>query len=159
MKKRIKTILTMLLIVLLGMQSFRIDKTNPPHDPANDFLVMENPPAEVAEMMKNACYDCHSNLTKYPWYTNVAPMSWWIAGHIRHAREELNFSEWRSYNEEDKPKGLEEMAEEVLEKKMPLFSYIVAHPEARLSEEQRKVLADWFLSKKNRAGEPEETED
>ena len=147
MKKRTRNIWLLVILAFVLMQFFPIEKTNPPSDPANDFITIENPPQQVGTLLKNACYDCHSYHTKYPWYANIQPVGWWIRSHYRGARQNLNYSEWRQYNEEDKPHGLEEMAEEVEEKTMPLKSYTWMHPDAKLSEKDRQVLVEYFKGK------------
>ncbi len=147
-KPLVRKILLGLLIVLVLMQFYRIDKTNPPADPNKDFITLEQPPAPLAKLLKDACYDCHSHQTKYPWYTNVMPFSKWIKGHIDHGREKLNFSTWSDYSPNKRDHKLEECVEFVADKKMPLTSYNLAHPEARLSDAQRKELVDWFESKR-----------
>jgi hypothetical protein len=82
-----------------------------------------------------ACFDCHSNETQWPWYSNVAPISWLLTRHVDEGREVLNFSEWqRSYEEAD------EAAESVSEGEMPLTSYLLAHPSARLTPEEKGEL-------------------
>ena len=131
-------------LVIAGLQLFQIDKTNPESDPSLDFIYITNPPAEVGIMLKEACYDCHSYKTKYPWYTFTQPLGWWIEEHIEHGRDELNFSEWGSYSERRADHKLEESSELVLEEEMPLPSYLKAHSEARLTSDQRKQLASWF---------------
>ncbi len=143
-KKIFRFILMSLVAILIIAQSFRIDKTNPESDPTMDFIRMKNPPNDIAEMLKVACYDCHSNQTKYPWYTNIAPFSWWIQGHIDHGRKHLNFSNWGTYSAKKANHKLEECYELVEETKMPLMSYWIAHPEAKLSTEQRAALVAWF---------------
>ena len=147
MKKRTRTILLALIGIFAVLQLFQIDKTNPPSDPADDFIAIENPPQEIAQMMKDACYDCHSYQTKYPWYTSIQPVGWWVRSHYRGGRQNLNYSEWRQYNDEDKPKGLHEMAEEIEKMKMPLKSYTWMHPEAKLSEGQKEALIAYFKEK------------
>ena len=147
MKKRTRNIWLAFILAFVVLQLFPIDKTNPQSDPADDFIAIENPPEQIVTLMKNACYDCHSNQTRYPWYTNIQPVGWWIRGHFQHARGELNFSEWQQYNQDDKPKALKEMADEVEETKMPLLSYWIMHPEAKLSETDRKLLVDYFRGK------------
>ncbi len=142
--KYIKYFLIGVLILLLIIQFFRIDKTNPPADPSADLITNLQPPEDVSIMIKLACYDCHSNHTKYPWYTNIAPISFWIKGHIKHAREELNFSEWTSYDAKKAHHKLEECYEKVMEGHMPLPSYTWMHSESKLSDKQRTVLANWF---------------
>ena len=146
LKAQRRKILLSLLAVLVIMQFFPIDKTNPSFEESNDFMNIHQPPNDIALLLKDACYDCHSNMTKYPWYTNVAPVSWWIKGHIDHGRDNLNFSEWGTFKEGKKEHKLDECIEFVEDKRMPLLSYIIAHPEARLSAEQRSDMVAWFQS-------------
>lgn len=136
----------LLIIALVVMQFFRIDKTNPAVDASKDFINTVNPPAEIAGMIRAACYDCHSHESKYPWYTNIAPVSWWIKGHIDEGKKHLNFSEWTDYPADERSHNLKECAEVLEETRMPLTPYILLHSEARISKEQRKQLGDWFLS-------------
>lgn len=158
MKKRTRTILLALLAVLVVLQFFQIDKKNPPSDPAKDFITLENPPAEVATLLKNACYDCHSHETKFPWYTNIQPVAWWIRGHIRGARQHLNYATWGDYEADKKAHKFEEMAEETKAGHMPMKSYTWMHPEAKLTEAQRQTLVAWFEAKASRKTEIMEME-
>ena len=144
MNKIVKRVLVGLLIVLVAIQFIRIDKTNPTSDPQNDLIQILQPPTDLAQIIRIACYDCHSNHTVYPWYTNFAPLSFWIKDHIKEARRHLNFSEWGTYNDKRANHKLEECYEEVLEGHMPLPSYLWIHDEAKISEEQREYLASWF---------------
>jgi hypothetical protein len=146
-----------LLALLILIQFFRIDKTNPESDPAQDFLTITQAPAEVATIVKAACYDCHSHESKYPWYTNIAPVSWVIGHHIEEGREHLNFSTWATYPQGKADHKLEECAEEVQKDKMPMKPYVLMHSEAKLTPEQKTMLVDWFNSKRN--GESEEREE
>ncbi len=147
MKERTRIIGLATVGVFAVLQLFPIDKTNPSSDPAQDFITLENPPEQIASIMKNACYDCHSYHTKYPWYTNLQPVGWWIEGHYREGREHFNLSEWGSYEADKKQHKMEEAAEEVEATKMPLMPYWVMHPEAKLSADDRKMLVDYFESK------------
>ena len=135
-----------LLGVLVIIQFFGIDKTNPPVNASEEFMTLAAPPADVAQLLKDACYDCHSHETEYPWYTNIEPVSWWIAHHIEEARGHLNFSTWGTYNAEKKAHKAEECGEEVEKGKMPLKSYLPMHPEARLTDAQRALLTNWFMA-------------
>ncbi|MFQ5446965.1 MAG: heme-binding domain-containing protein [Saprospiraceae bacterium] len=144
MKKRKKNILLALPLLLVIIQFFQIDKTTPPHEAVKDFIALENPPLEIATLLHDACYDCHSNLTEYPWYTNVQPVAWWINNHINEGRQHLNFSNWGSYNAKKKAHKAEELVEMVSEKEMPLKSFTWMHPEARLTNLQRKKMVDWL---------------
>lgn len=146
-KKILRYILFSILLFLVIAQFFPIDKNNPDSEPALDYLAIQKPPQDIAIMIKAACYDCHSNHTKYPWYTNVAPFSWWIKDHIDHGRKHLNFSEWGSYSAKKAKHKLEECVEFVEETKMPLMSYWVVHPEAKMTEEQRASMVQWFKDK------------
>ena len=109
----------------------------------NDLLLSGYVNEEVSIILKTSCYDCHSNQTKLPWYSHVAPVSWLVANDINEGREELNFSEWTTYPKRKLIKKLEEMGEEVDEGEMPLEIYTVIHGDAKLSSEQRKLLVEW----------------
>lgn len=146
MSKRVKTILLGFIGLLLVIQLFQIDKTNPPVRLEEDFIQIKQPPANVEKTLRTACYDCHSHETKYPWYTSVAPISWWIRHHIDEGREHLNFSTWVQYDTDRQDHKLEECEEETREGKMPQDSYTWVHREAKLSDQQRQELADWFAS-------------
>ena len=135
-----------LLAALIIIQFFRIDKTNPSFDVNNDFIAINNPPEEVKSMLKNACYDCHSYESVYPWYTNIAPVSFWVKGHIDNGRKHLNFSEWGTYNEDRIDHKLEEGIEYVHEGWMPLSSYTWVHTDAKLSDDDRNRLVGYFES-------------
>jgi len=115
-------------------------------DLSNDIILTENAPEEVKLIMRKACYDCHSNQSVYPWYSYVAPVSWLIAKDTREGREELNFSEWAELSKRKKIKFLNEISEEVEEKKMPLQIYTVRHKDAILSDEEILKITEWTKS-------------
>lgn len=106
--------------------------------------------ADISKMLKAACYDCHSNQPKYPWYASVAPISWRIAEHIEAGRSELNFSEWGSYSKRRKDHKLEEILEEVEARHMPLAAYVNMHPEAKevLTQTHIENLKKWVNSER-----------
>lgn len=143
-RKIFKTALIIAAILLVIIQFFKIDKTNPKVDLAQDFIQNTNPPTEIANLITTACYDCHSHTTKYPWYTNVQPLAWWIKGHVKNGNEHLNFSTWTTYEPKKKTHKIEEMIEVVEGKEMPMLSYMIAHNDAWVDAEQRKALVDWF---------------
>lgn len=146
MKKSIRIILIGLLVVLVAMQFIRPDFENPPVDPQQDFLTIAQPSAEIAALVKDACYDCHSHETTYPWYANVAPASWILQNHILEGREHLNFSKWGTPDAfpEEPGEAYEEIVEVIQEGEMPLWDYKLMHPKARLTETQKNQLVDWF---------------
>lgn len=158
-KGKLKYVLIVLLVIFGVMQFFTIDKTNPKVDKAKDLISMTNPPDDVEKMLRSACYDCHSNETKYPWYSNMAPVSWFLKDHIDEGREHLNFSVWGDYPEKKANHKLHECEEEVEEQEMPLSSYTWTHGDAKLSADQRKTLANWFKSTMTAADGEEEHED
>ncbi|WP_339834274.1 heme-binding domain-containing protein [uncultured Flavobacterium sp.] len=149
-----KKILIALLVVLVVLQFFQIDKTNPETDINQDFLTIHNPPTEIASIMKAACYDCHSNKSVYPWYSNIQPIGWYLKDHIEEGKEHLNFSEFGTYTPKKQAHKLEECYELIEKGEMPLSSYTIIHKEAVLSETQQTELVSYFkeIQKKINSG-------
>ncbi len=141
-----KKIIIGLILFLILAQFIRIDKTNPEVNIDLDLINVESADPSISTLLKANCYDCHSNESKYPWYTNVAPVSWWIKRHINNARGSLNFSEWANYSPQEKSDHAAESALKVEKKWMPISSYKIAHPEARMSDEEVTKLSHWFKS-------------
>lgn len=139
-------ILIGLVVLLVIAQFFRIDKSHPPVNPKIDFATVTNVPDDINAMMKNACYDCHSHEVTYPWYTNIAPVSWWIKGHIRNGAKRLNFSEWGNYTNKQQRHQIEDCVEVLNDKRMPPKSYKFLHPEAQLSDDDRSKIVGWMES-------------
>ncbi len=148
-----KKILYGLIAIVIIIQFFRIDKTNPNIKIENDFIEISSPPEEITAVLKSSCYDCHSNETKYPWYTNIAPVSWWVKHHINEGREELNFSNWGRFKDKRKDHKLKEAIEVIEEGEMPMDSYTWIHDEAKLSAEQKTLLIDWLKKTRKEAKE------
>ncbi len=123
--------------VLVLIQLVRPAQTNPPVTG-----VVQAPP-EVMTLLKRSCWDCHSNESVWPWYAQVAPVSWLVARDVNGGRKHLNFSEWQGYEEGRKLKKLEEIAEEVEEGEMPMATYLPLHPEAKLTAAERSALVAW----------------
>lgn len=141
--KIVKKIAIALLIILIAMQFYRPDKNTAQGDYVAAFEAETQPPTEVKQILKTACYDCHSTNTEYPWYNNIAPVSYWLADHIEDGKRHLNFSDWENYDNKKKDHKLEEVIEEVNEGKMPLNEYTWTHADADLSDEQINVLVSW----------------
>lgn len=137
-----------LVIILALMQFKQIDKINPEYNEAEDFITITQPSEEIATLIKAACYDCHSHQAKYPWYSNVAPISWMVEHHIEEGREHLNFSKWGSYDTKKANHKLEECIEEIEEGEMPMKPYVVMHSEAKMSKEQKKALMAFFQNQR-----------
>ncbi|MEI6817078.1 MAG: heme-binding domain-containing protein [Bacteroidota bacterium] len=145
-KITLKKVIVTLFVIFIVIQAFRIDTNNPPVDPAKDFIAVNKPTQEVVTILKNACYDCHSNESVYPWYSNIAPVSWWLKDHINEARHELNFSEWTTYPSLKQDKKLRKSIKEIEEGGMPLDSYTWIHKNAILNKVQQKTLTDYLNS-------------
>jgi len=143
-----KKIIIGLIAFLVLIQFVRVDKTNPPVEIQNDFITLTNAPEEIVSLLKTACYDCHSNETTYPWYFNIAPISWWAKEHVNDGRKHLNYSIWGTYKKERQDHKLEEMYSEVEEGEMPLSSYTIMHGEAKLTPEQKTALTEWLKTVK-----------
>lgn len=137
-----KKIVLSILIVFIILQFFTIDRTNPS---IKHNMIIEDD--NVAELLKIACFDCHSNETNWPWYSYVAPISWLIEEDVNHARKELNFSNFEDYTKKRKLHKLEEMKEEMEEGKMPIDSYTFLHSEADLKDSDKQLIYNWIAKK------------
>jgi hypothetical protein len=140
MKKWVWIILIAVVVIIQIIPSGRpgVVENNPA-----DLILNNQIPDSVSQLLKAACYDCHSNETTYPWYAYVAPVSWLVNRDTWMGRENLNFSDWENYDKMDKAKLLGDIAEEVEDLAMPMPIYLLMHPEAKLSVEQREILVEW----------------
>jgi hypothetical protein len=135
----IKTILKYLIGFFLVIQLIPVSYEEPKKaDPAHE---MKAPP-EIMAIFKRSCYDCHSNDTVLPWYSHIAPLSWSMSRHVDLGRKWLNFSIWETYTPEEKDKKMGEIYQSVFVA-MPLRGYVKMHPEAELSQEERKMIREW----------------
>jgi hypothetical protein len=99
--------------------------------------------SEGAQVLVRACGNCHSNHTDWPWYSHVAPVSWWIARHVREGRERLDFSEWETYSSSERHDKLESICGLISTGRMPPRLYSAMHPEAKLTEAEKKRVCAW----------------
>ena len=150
MKKVLKYLAVGFPIALFIIQLIPVDLPENNADLSKDMILIENAPDEVKFILSKSCYDCHSNQTVYPWYSKVAPVSWLVAKDTREARDELNFSEWAELSKRKKIKILNELAEEVEDKKMPLRIYTVVHRDAILTDEEISTLMSWTKSQSDK---------
>lgn len=120
--------LAVLIVGFLALQLVPVDTSNPPvaSEPHWDS-------PQTQALVEQACYDCHSNETKWPWYSHVAPLSWRISREVQEGRRSLNYSEWNAYQEN-------ESIETILQNRMPPQQYLLLHPEARLTSAERQTL-------------------
>jgi hypothetical protein len=138
--KKLKVLLILALMVFIGLQFTNPPRTNPPV--VNDLAATNPPPAEITALLRAACYDCHSYETKWPLYARIAPSSWLVASDVNEGREHFNFSEWPT-EPDQVAKKLDRINEVLDYKEMPPKKYTLLHPEARLTEAQRKAIMDW----------------
>ena len=155
--KLVTKILLSIVLLLLLVQFIPSEKNRAIGVQKNDVFTKYPASAEVQAIGKKACYDCHSNNTIYPWYANVQPLAWWINDHVQEGKGELNFSEFTTYSPKRARHKLEEVAEQVNEHEMPLNSYTSIHAEARLTDAERKVLADWAMATRETIPAPPKT--
>lgn len=141
--KILKKIAILALIALIILQFFGPERNEGDLADLKPFITETNLPSSVAATLKVACYDCHTSNTRYPWYSKIEPISYWMAEHIEHGKEELNFSEWSSYSAKRKDHKLEEVIEEIEKGHMPIASYLWTHADAKLTEEQIKEIDAW----------------
>ena len=126
-----------LVIALVAVQFVPVARTNPPENGPLPAL------AEVHAVIQRGCYDCHSNETRWPWYSRVAPASWLIAHDVKEGRKEVNFSIWNQYDQRRKDRKLKEIVKEVEKGKMPPWYYVPLHPDAKLSAAERELIVTW----------------
>ena len=126
--------------VLVAIQFVRPARTNPPSNPNASFEAVVQPPQEVASSLKRACHDCHSNETVWPWYSNLAPVSWLVASDVNEGRAHLNFSAWTQAGTEGEKPEVGDLCEQVKGGKMPLAAYTLLHPQAKLSMQEVSAL-------------------
>ena len=141
MKKVVKVSLLILLLVFLVMQFVRPVKNNGGYESVIFFENETRPSSDVGLLLKENCYDCHSDQTQYPWYAEIAPISFFLNDHIKEGKKELNFSNWKEYSPKRKDHKLEELIEKIEEQEMPLESYTLMH--GNMNEEDRNLVIQW----------------
>lgn len=150
MTKNAKRWLSACVIIFVVIQFFGPARTNPPVVESHTMQNQLNIPPPVAGIMNRACMDCHSYETRWPWYSRVAPVRWWLVNHVNHGRKDLNLSEWTQYPTSFAIATLGSMATAVRSDAMPPTSYRSLHPDARLSAEETRLFCDWAQAEKRR---------
>src|SRR5688500_10700253 len=149
-RKVLKWLLILIVALFVGVQFVRPARTNPAVDQTQTIHAHLQVTPQVASILDRSCQDCHSNSTRWPWYSNVAPVSWFVIDHVNHGRSHMNFSEWGRLDAKRTDKILEEICEEVTDEAMPLPSYTRIHWSAKLSPEDIKTLCDWSNAERTR---------
>lgn len=143
-----KKIIFWIAIGFLAIQFIPVDRENRPVDIQNNFVDIYKTPDNIRTVLRNACYDCHSNETHYPDYAYIAPISWAVKDHVNTGRDYLNFSEWGTYNQYLKNNAIQKTLETLQDRQMPLPSYISYHPAANLTTQQIQLLRNYFSTLK-----------
>ncbi|WP_111709504.1 heme-binding domain-containing protein [Lutibacter citreus] len=138
MKKGILSI----VVVFILIQLIRPNKNDSGNN-INHISTVINVPENVQSILKKSCNDCHSNNTVYPWYSKIAPVSWYLASHVNDGKEHLNFSEWTAYNINQKKHIIKDLDEVLKSHEMPLKSYLIIHKDAKMNAEQFELLSNW----------------
>jgi hypothetical protein len=154
MKRILKWGLGVLALLFVGIQLVPVERANPSSDPSRAIWAGTQVTPEVAGLLRNSCGDCHSNDTRWPWYSHLAPVSWFVTEHVKDGRRHLNFSEWlqdaggprRAAPE----KRLEEICDEVSKGGMPLRSYSLIHRNASLSADDVRRICEWTAAERKR---------
>src|ERR1051326_1377513 len=150
LKKTLKWFAIVLVVVLLGIELVRPGVTSPPVDESQTINAQMQMTPAVASILERSCRDCHSNKTVWPWYTKLAPVSWWLADHVNEGRENLNVSEWGKLPKDRQDRKLRQICDEIQDGGIPLSWYLPMHPAAKLSEQDKKTVCDWTDKERER---------
>jgi hypothetical protein len=138
-----KKILIVLSAIIVGIQFIRLPRNEGSANGRKDIASRYHVPAEVSKILEKSCYDCHSNHTDYPWYTNIQPVGWWMQWHVNEGKQHLNFSEFASYDPKRTRRKFRQTVETVKEDEMPLNSFLWIHRDAILNDQQKQILMHW----------------
>ncbi len=145
----IKKTLLVLLIVFIGIQFIRPVRNESGQVLSTDIIKTLNVPDNVFNALKISCYDCHSNNTNYPFYTNIQPVGWMMNNHIKNGKDKLNFSDFGSYSRRRQISKLRSIISQIQDDKMPLSSYTIIHKDAVLTTENKTLIIDWLSKSKD----------
>jgi hypothetical protein len=156
-KKKLVWIIAILVACAVAAQFYQPDRTHPPADPALDLAQHTPVPREVHQLLRQACYDCHSYETIWPWYGRISPVSWFLAKDVTQGRRHLNFSLWGKYPVKRRETALGEIREQLAAGTMPLAPYVMMHSEAKLDSAARQQIIAW--AKEHEAVSSDEKDD
>ena len=146
---RVKKILLVILVVIIAIQFIQPARNKSGQVLPTDISKVYSLPTQVQSLIKNACYDCHSNNTNYPWYTTIQPVGWMLARHIKNGKAELNFSEFGDYSIRKQRSKLNSIAKTIDDGTMPLSTYTLIHKNAILTKEDKALIIDWANNTKD----------
>jgi Haem-binding domain len=155
MKKTLKWAAVVLVLLFVAAQAYRPSLSGPPVDESKTMRATAHLTPEVGAVFDRACNDCHSSKTEWPWYSQLAPVSWWLKSHVDEGRGQLSFSEWGTYPQRKATRKLGEICDQVEAGEMPLKSYLLMHPAAKLSDADKKLICDWTEAERARISAPQ----
>jgi hypothetical protein len=144
MKKKIRKILLVCFAIFLLVQLYQParNKDDRPVLPSH-ITMLYNVPDSINRILASSCYDCHSNNTRYPWYSYIQPARSFMERHIRNGKKELNFSEFGNYSRRRQESKLESISKQVEAGEMPLASYTWLHKNSKLTQQQKEMIINW----------------
>ncbi len=159
MKKMLKWTGIVLAIMFLAAQAYQPDRSNPPVDDSKTIYAALNVPSDVRAVFERSCSDCHSNTTRWPWYSYIAPTSWLTARDVKRGRASLNLSIWGTYKKSRQAGKLDDISEQLTGDKMPLKPYRLMHPSSVLTKEEIALVSGWADKMSDKLSEPDSSED
>lgn len=148
MKNFFRGVLFLMMIAVVVLQFIKPDITNPAEDQSKFITAKVRVPETVQRKLEAACFDCHSYKTKLPWYSKISPIVYLIKQDVEEGREHLNFSTWTDYDKSRMIDKLDGIETQVKDGEMPLAMYKPLHPEAKLSDEETKLIIEWARNSK-----------
>jgi hypothetical protein len=133
-----------LLIAFVGIQFIPTTRNQSNEILEIDFFKTFEAPNNIQKLLKNSCYDCHSNNTYYPWYNKIQPVSWLLEYHVKKGKKDLNFSEFGGYSERRQKSKLKSIKNQIKEGEMPLWSYTFIHRDVKLSKNDKELIYNWL---------------
>jgi hypothetical protein len=144
-----KKIFLVLIIILIGIQFIRPVRNQSEQVLSTDITKTFTVPDSILNILKTSCYDCHSNNTNYPFYTNIQPIGWMMDRHIKNGKDKLNFSEFGGYTQRRQISKLSSIISQIEDDNMPLSSYTIMHKDAILTKENKALIMDWLNKTKD----------
>jgi hypothetical protein len=148
--KVIKWLLILIVVLLILAQAIRPSMTNASVDPTRTIESRTQMTPQVSAVLRRSCSDCHTTTTRWPWYSQIAPVSWYLASDVNDGRRHLNLSDWASNDTKRALTKLDEMCEEVQHDAMPPKPYLLIHTDAKLSDTDKKMICDWTSAERER---------
>ncbi|AZI22684.1 cytochrome C [Chryseobacterium taklimakanense] len=144
MSRPVTFLLLVIIVVFAVLQFFRPAKNVEPTGFKNILPPDLNASADVQNILEKSCFDCHSNHTNYPWYSEIQPVGWFLNKHISEGKEAFNFSEFKDFGPIRRRSKFESVLKQIQQDKMPLPAYIKLHPESKMNNQQKKIISQWI---------------